>query len=270
MSDRTVAPTAANPQGWSSASTPEELTRNAVWYAQLKAQEAKKGNFWWNAVKAAAPYFIGAQGVSSLAATAGVGAAGAGAGAAGAAGTGAVGASAGSGAVMAGGSKMSPALIQAITAGAQHVLGAVAAKKQANSAQSLEEQKYNDQVATYYAEAQKAEDDRLQKLSLVTSFAKANGLDSALTPEVLASLSKRREPAPPPPYRKGGTPGFGWDLAANAIGDAGAIYGAAKAPKPAAPRLPFMGAPTGASPNPSFGSTNSFFQRPVFSNPPGF
>lgn len=165
---------------------------------------------------------------------------------------------------------MDPILIMAIAQGVQHLLGGLAAKKQANASQNLEQTKYNDQVATYYAEAQKAEDDRLQKLSLVTSFAKANGLDSALTPEVLASLSKRRTPAAPPPYRKGGTPGFGWDLAANAIGDAGAIYGAAKAPKPAAPRLPFMSAPTGASPNQSFGSTNQFFQRPVFSNTPNF
>jgi len=163
---------------------------------------------------------------------------------------------------------MAPLLIAAIAAGVQHLLGSVAAKKQANASQELEQQKYNDQVATYYAEAQKAEDDRLQKLRLVTSFAKANGLDSALTPEVLASLSQRRTPAAPPPYRKGGTPGFGWDLAANLAGDAGAIYGTAKAPRAAAPRLPFMGA--GPASNASFGSVNPFFQRPVFSNPPNF
>jgi len=126
---------------------------------------------------------------------------------------------------------INPLTLLAITSAAKNIFGSVAKKKQADKAQDLEEQKYNDQIQTYMAEQQKAEDERQARVRLITTFAKANGLDSALTPEMMALVEKRREPVAPPPYRKGGTPGFGWDLAGIVADSAASIYGAAKAPK---------------------------------------
>lgn len=168
---------------------------------------------------------------------------------------------------------LDPLLVMAIAGGVKHLLGGIGAKKRVNAEQDLEKKKYDDQVSTYFAEFEKSEDDRMKKLLLVQTFAKANGLDSALTPEVLAALSKRRTPAAPPPYRKGGTPGFGWDLAANLAGDAAAIYSAAKGkkPGPAAPKFSSLSTKSSSFGSaPSFGSANAFFQRPAFSNPPNF
>lgn len=165
-----------------------------------------------------------------------------------------------------------PLLIAAIAAGVQHLLGGVAKKKQATAQQSLEETQYNDQVKTYLEEQMKEEDLRQQRVRLVTAFAKANGLDSALTPDVLAMISKRREPVAPPPYRKAGTPGFGWDMAANLVGDAGAIYGAAKAPKTGLQFLDPKRIASGASfgIGGGIGGTNDFFKRAAFTSPVTF
>lgn len=168
---------------------------------------------------------------------------------------------------------MNPLLIAAIATGVSNLFGGVAKKKQANAQQDLEQKQYNDQVATYYAEQAQEEDRRQERIRLVTAFAKANGLDSALTPEVMATLQKRREAVAPPPYRKGGTPGFGWDMAANLVSDGAAIYGAAKAPKAPARKpggLLSLNPSTIASNAGGFGSTNSFFQRPSFYTTPSF
>lgn len=161
---------------------------------------------------------------------------------------------------------INPLTLLAIASAAKNIFGSVAKKKQADKAQDLEEQKYNDQIQTYMAEQQKAEDERQARVRLITTFAKANGLDSALTPEMMALVEKRREPVAPPAYRKGGTPGFGWDLAGIVADSAASIYGAAKAPKPKikslAPASSLFGSGTAAK----FGSSVNF-SSPFLSNP---
>jgi len=169
---------------------------------------------------------------------------------------------------------MNPLLIAAIATGVANLLGGVAKKKQANSQQSLEQKQYDDQVQTYYAEQAQEEDRRQERIRLVTAFAKANGLDSALTPEVMATLQKRREAVAPPPFRKGGTPGFGWGLAANLVNDGAAIFGAAKGAKapttPTSKGLMGLNPSTVASGANGFGSANPFFSRPSFYTAPSF
>lgn len=163
---------------------------------------------------------------------------------------------------------MDPLTIAAIVSGAGSLFGAISGKKRANAQQTLEEQQYNDQVKTYFDEANKAEDQRLQKVNLITAFARANGVDGALSPAILDMLTKRREAVAPPPYRKGGTPGFGWDLAGTLATAAGSIYGAHSASKLKAPS--FKGSNLkGVNPLASrFGaSTGSTFTRPSFTMP---
>lgn len=165
---------------------------------------------------------------------------------------------------------MDPLTIAAIVSGVGSLFGAISGKKRANAQQSLEEQQYNDQVKTYYDEANKAEDQRLQKVNLITAFARANGVDGALSPAILDMLTKRREAAAPPPYRKGGTPGFGWDLAGTIASAAGGIYGAHSASKAASA---FKGSNLkGVNPLAGrFGSSaGSSFTRPSFTMPVQF
>ena len=155
---------------------------------------------------------------------------------------------------------MNPLLIAAIATGVSNLIGGVAKKKQANAQQDLEQKQYNDQVATYYAEQAQEEDRRQERIRLVTAFAKANGLDPALTPAVMATVPRRREAVAPPPYRKGGTPGFGWDMAANLVSDGAAIYGAAKAPVKKKVNLLGLNPSSIASGAGGFGSFGSFGQ----------
>lgn len=170
---------------------------------------------------------------------------------------------------------INPLTLLAIASAAKNIFGSVAKKKQADKAQDLEEQKYNDQIQTYMAEQQKAEDERQARVRLITTFAKANGLDSALTPEMMALVEKRREPVAPPPYRKGGTPGFGWDLAGIVADSAASIYGAAKGIEPkgsSKSNFRLLSPSKSLLPQGSFGSAPTFgssvnFASPFLSNP---
>lgn len=127
---------------------------------------------------------------------------------------------------------IAPLLIAAIGAAAHNIFGAISSKKKANSAQDLEAKQYADQVAAYMEEQNKAEDQRQNKVRLMETFARANNLDSALTPEMIGMLMKRRDPTAPPPYRKAGTPGFVWDMASIAADSAASIWGASKTKTP--------------------------------------
>lgn len=131
--------------------------------------------------------------------------------------------------------------MMAISLGVGKLFGAFSGKKRANAQQELESKQYQDQIETYYKEQAAEEDKRLQKVRLVTSFAQANGMDKFLTPEMLNQLMKRREAIAPPPYRKGGTPGFGWDLAGGLVQSGMDIYGANRAAKAAKAGLPNKG-----------------------------
>jgi hypothetical protein len=162
---------------------------------------------------------------------------------------------------------MDPLTIAAIVSGVGAIFGGVAKKKQANAAQNLEEQQYNDQIRTYYAEHAEAEKKRMQKARLITAFAKANGLDSALTPEMMSEIMKERGAVAPPPYRKGGTPGFGWDLASTVAAAAGNIYGASKAGGMKKKVGPSMMSPVQLGAGSRFGASSQAFNRSTFTTP---
>lgn len=122
---------------------------------------------------------------------------------------------------------MDPMTIMAIAAGAKAILGGISGKKKATQQQDLEAQQYQDQGQTYYAEHAAAEQKRMQKARLIEAFAKANGIDGALK-TMMPELLKERAAVAPPPYRKGGTPGFGWDMASTIASAAANIWGASK------------------------------------------
>lgn len=164
---------------------------------------------------------------------------------------------------------MDPLTIAAIIGGVGSILGGIGNKKKENAQQNLEEQQYNDQVRTYYAEQAEAEKKRIQKARLVTAFAKANGLDSALTPEMMAQILQERTPVAPPPYRKGGTPGFGWDLASTVAGAAANVYGASKAGGAKKKVKLSSSTPIGAGSRFGASATNPF-SRSTFTTPYNF
>lgn len=119
---------------------------------------------------------------------------------------------------------MDPATIALIAGGVGKLLGGIGSKKRANAQERQDETVYNDQVAQWLAAQQKAEEDRQRKISLVTAYARGNNMDAFLTPEIMATISKPKTIIAPPPFRRGGTPGFGWDLAGILAETGGGIY----------------------------------------------
>lgn len=126
---------------------------------------------------------------------------------------------------------MDPVTIALIAGGVGKLFGAIGGKKRANAQENQDELAYNDSVTQWLAAQKAAEEDRQRKISLVSAYARGNNMDAFLTPEIMATISKPKTIVAPPPFRRGGTPGFGWDLAGVAAETAGSIYASNKAGK---------------------------------------
>ena len=104
------------------------------------------------------------------------------------------------------------------------------AQKRATNKANLEEQSYNDAVQYWLQQQKQSEENRQNRISLISAFAKSNGLEGFMSPEMEAIL-RRAAPTPtPPPYRRGAdNAGSTWDLIGSLIGEGAGLAGNAMA-----------------------------------------
>lgn len=108
------------------------------------------------------------------------------------------------------------------------------AQKRATNRANVEEQSYNDAVQYWLQQQAQTEQNRQNRISLISSFAKSNGLEGFMSPE-MESILRRAAPVPtPPPFRRGSdNAGSTWDLIGSLIGEGAGLAGNAMASRSA-------------------------------------